>query len=880
MPATTHIPNVEARRVVTVPHGPIDSLLEELRASRRGLTTAEARRRLGEVGPNEPARAPRTAGLVQILLLLANPLVIILLIASAASAVLGERVNASIIVLMVVLSVVLNFVQTYRSHRVAERLREAMAPTANAFRDGGWIEIRRRDLVPGDIVRLAAGDRVPADARLLEARHLHVQQAALTGESMPAEKDAGDVAVAPRQPADARNVVFLGTSIVSGTATALVVATGPATAFGDIAARLSTRPPETEFERGTRRFALLITRTVFFLVLFVLLASALLHHAFLESLLFAVALAVGLTPEFLPMISAVTLSRGAAHMARRKVIVKHLEAIENFGSMDVLCSDKTGTLTSGEMILDRHLDPVGQVSERPFALAFVNSSCQTGIKSPLDSAILQRRGAAIDGYRKVDEIPFDFERRRLSVVVDHGGARLLITKGAPESVIGCCTAYEMDGRCTPLDGAMRARSEATYRGLSARGSRVLAVAYATVPLQAGYSAVDERELVLVGFVAFSDPPMEGVADAVRALRRDGVVVKILTGDNELVAQHVCGQVGLDSTRVVRGDEIERMSDSALAAVVEQVGVFARVSPGQKNRIILALKSRDHVVGFLGDGINDAPSIHTADVGVSVATAVDVAKDAADIILIERDLNVLHAGILEGRRAFGNVMKYLLMGTSSNFGNMFSMAGAFLFLPFLPMLPTQILLNNFLYDLAQVTIPTDNVDDAFIRTPPRWDIGIIRQFMLVIGPISSIYDFLTFGVLLWVFRASEPLFQTGWFVESLATQTLVLFVIRTAGSPFRSRPSLPLAVTTVLVAAVGVTLPFTPLAATLGFVPLPGAYFVFLGGMTVTYLALVELVKRRLMRKLIAQERPAEPQPERVPPAGSPPSTLSGSSAFR
>src|SRR5713101_1717895 len=438
MPATTHIPNVEARRVVTVPHGPIDSLLEELRASRRGLTTAEARRRLGEVGPNEPARAPRTAGLVQILLLLANPLVIILLIASAASAVLGERVNASIIVLMVVLSVVLNFVQTYRSHRVAERLREAMAPTANAFRDGGWIEIRRRDLVPGDIVRLAAGDRVPADARLLEARHLHVQQAALTGESMPAEKDAGDVAVAPRQPADARNVVFLGTSIVSGTATALVVATGPATAF--------------------------------------------LHHGFLESLLFAVALAVGLTPEFLPMISAVTLSRGAAHMARRKVIVKHLEAIENFGSMDVLCSDKTGTLTSGEMILDRHLDPVGQVSERPFALAFVNSSCQTGIKSPLDSAILQRRGAAIDGYRKVDEIPFDFERRRLSVVVDHGGARLLITKGAPESVIGCCTAYEMDGRCTPLDGAMRARSEATYRGLSARGSRVLAVAYATVPL--------------------------------------------------------------------------------------------------------------------------------------------------------------------------------------------------------------------------------------------------------------------------------------------------------------------------------------------------------------------------------------------------------------
>jgi len=812
-----------------------------------------------------PARAPRTAGLVQILLLLANPLVIILLIASAASAILGERVNASIIVLMVALSVVLNFVQTYRSHRVAERLRDAVAPTATALRDGTWTEIRRRDLVPGDIVRLAAGDRVPADARLFEARDLHVQQAALTGESMPAEKDAGDSEAAPRQPADARNVVFLGTSVVSGTATALVVATGPATAFGDIAARLSTRPPETEFERGTRQFALLIMRTVFFLVLFVLLAGALLHHAFLESLLFAVALAVGLTPEFLPMISAVTLSRGAAHMARQKVIVKHLEAIENFGSMDVLCSDKTGTLTSGDMVLDRHLDPFGQVSERPFTLAYINSAHQTGIKSPLDEAILKRGGVASNGYRKIDEIPFDFERRRLSVVVENSGGRLLITKGAPEGVIACCTEYEIDDRRTPLDEAMRGRYETTYRDLSAQGSRVLAVAYAVVPLQAAYSARDERELVLAGFVTFFDPPMKGVAETLRALRRDGVVVKILTGDNELVAQHVCGQVGLDSARIVGGDEIERMTDSALAAVAEHTTVFARVSPAQKNRIILALKSRNHVVGFLGDGINDAPSIHTADVGVSVATAVDVAKDAADIILLERDLDVLHAGILEGRRAFGNVMKYLLMGTSSNFGNMFSMAGAFLFLPFLPMLPTQILLNNFLYDLAQITIPSDNVDDAFIRTPQRWNIGIIQRFMVVIGPISSIYDFLTFGVLLWVFRASEALFQTGWFVESLATQTLVLFVIRTAGNPLRSRPSLPLAVTTVLVVLIGVILPFTPLAATLGLVPLPGAYFVFLGGVTMTYLVLVEVVKRRLMRKLLGMG-PATPETKSVTPA--------------
>src|SRR5256712_2116390 len=471
-------------------------------------------------------------------------------------------------------------------------------------------------------------------------------------------------------------------------------------------------------------------RTVFFLVLFVLFAGALLHHAFLESLLFAVALAVGLTPEFLPMISAVTLSRGAAHMARQKVIVKHLEAIENFGSMDVLCSDKTGTITSGNMVLDRHLDPFGQVSERPFALAYVTSAYKTGIKSPLDEAILKRGGIAINGYRKIDEIPFDFERRRLSVVVENSGGRLLITKGPPEGVVARCTAYEVGDRQAPLDEAMRARCEATYRDLSAQGSRVLAVAYAVAPPQAVYSARDERELVLAGFVTFFDPPMKGVAETLRALRRDGVVVKILTGDNELVAQHVCGQVGLDNARIVGGDEIERMTDSALAAVAEQPTVFARVSPAQKNRIILALKSRNHVVGFLGDGINDAPSIHTADVGVSVATAVDVAKDAADIILLERDLDVLHAGILEGRRAFGNVMEYPLMGTSSNFGNMFSMAGAFVFLPFLPMLPTPILLNNFLYHLAQIPIPPHNVDHAFLRTPPRGKIG--RNHRVMVG----------------------------------------------------------------------------------------------------------------------------------------------------
>jgi P-type Mg2+ transporter len=830
---------------------PLAQLCARLHASERGLTQAEAQERLLASGLNEPVAHRQGHGLRHMLTFAANPLVVILLLASLVSGLLHDVANATIIALMVLLSMVLNVVQTYRSQQAAERLRDEVAPTAAVLRDATWIDLPRRDLVPGEVIRLAAGDRVPADARLLTSRDLHVQQAALTGESMPTDKDAGDLLAAPAQLAEARNMVFLGTSVVSGTAQALVVATGPATAFGDIAVQLSAPPPETEFERGTRHFALLIMRTVLFLVLFVVLASLTLHHPPLESLLFAVALAVGLTPEFLPMIMGVTLAQGAVHMARQKVIVKHLSAIEDFGSMDVLCSDKTGTLTTGAMVLDRCLGPSGEEARHPLLLASLNSLYETGIRSPLDTAILASGHPETQDYTKVDEIPFDFERRRLSIVVDSSRGRLLITKGAPESILQCSTAYEIAETQAPLDAAARARCQAVYEQLSAEGYRVLGVASRPVPAQRSYTIADEQALVLAGFLAFVDPPMADVRDAVQALQRDGVTVKVLTGDNELVTQHVCRQVGLDGRNILLGDEIAQMSEAALAAVAERTTVFARVSPAQKNRIILALKSRNHVVGFLGDGINDAPSLHTADVGISVANGVDVAKDAADILLRERTLTVLHSGIIEGRKAFANVMKYLLMGTSSNFGNMFSMAGAVLFLPFLPMLPLQILLNNFLYDLAQVTIPTDNVDSSFVRTPQRWDIRIIRNFMIGIGPISSLYDFLTFAILLWGFHASEALFHTGWFVESLATQTLVLFVIRTTGTPWRSRPSLPLAATTVLIVLIGLVLPFTPLAPVLGFVPLPGTYFLFLAGATLTYLGLVELVKRRLMGRMLA-----------------------------
>ncbi len=843
----TQIPSQEHER--TLQFLPLKNLFEQLHTSELGLSSQEAKLRLAKCGPNEPASAQHTSAIRQFLRLFLNPLVIILLLASIVSASLGDAINASIIIVMVLLGVTLNFAQTYRSQRAVERLRAEVAPTASVLRDGTWVELPRRVLVPGDIIRLAAGDLVPADARLLQAVDLHVQQAALTGESLPVEKTAGDHKPTTHNLAEAPNSVFLGTSIVSGSATALITATGRNTAFGDIVERLTHRPPETEFERGIRGFGFLILQTVFFLILFVFLIGVAFHHPLFESVLFAIALAVGLTPEFLPMITTVTLGQGASRMARQKVIVKHLESMQNFGSIDVLCSDKTGTLTSGNMALDQHLDLREQPSERALLFAYLNSSYETGIKSPLDAAILQHDSPDISAYRKLDEIPFDFERRRLSVVVSSDQQLLLITKGAPESVVDVCSFYEENGEQKVLDGEARARYEAIYQRLCTQGLRILALAYRLVPQQSAYHTADEHDLVLLGFLTFADPPLEGVAEVLQALSRDGVQVKILTGDNELVTQHVCSQVGMDGGKIVLGSELDRMSDAALAHVVEQTNVFARVSPAQKNRIIMALKSRRHVVGFLGDGINDAPSLHAADVGISVATAVDVAKDAADIILLERSLQVLHNGIIEGRKAFGNVIKYLLMGTSSNFGNMFSMAGAFVFLPFLPMLPTQILLNNFLYDLSQVTIPSDNVDPSFIQKPQRWNISLIRDFMVFIGPISSLFDFLTFFIMLRVFHASEQLFHTGWFVESLATQTLVLFIIRTASNPLRSRPSLPLTITTLLMVAVGIILPYTPLAVDLGFTPLPGLYFLFLAGMTITYLLLVELVKRRLMRRL-------------------------------
>jgi P-type Mg2+ transporter len=655
--------------------------------------------------------------------------------------------------------------------------------------------------------------------------------------------------------ADAKNCVFMGTAVQTGIATAMITSTGRNTVFGEIAQRLATRPPETEFGRGIRRFGIMITRVIMLLVLFVLLVNIAFHRPILESFLFSVALAVGMTPEMMPMIITVTLAQGARRMTKKKVPVKQLSAIEDFGSIDILCSDKTGTLTEGEIKLDRHVDIQGKDDDDVLRFIYLNSFFQAGIKSPLDDAVLKHERPKIVEYEKLDEIPFDFNRKRLSVVVRHvdpqkGDECLLVTKGEAESIFSICQTVTIDGSARPFDEALQAQAAKTFQDLSATGFRALGVAVRKVDRQDAYTTGAEKDMTLAGFAAFLDPPKEGIPAVLEALKQNGVSVVIMTGDNRYVTQKIARDVGLKTDLVVTGDQADTMDNPALAYQAEHGAMFTRVSPEQKNRVIVALKARGHVVGYIGDGINDAPSLHTADVGISVMNGVEVAKDAAKIILLEKDLAVLNDGIVEGRRCFANIMKYIVMGTSSNFGNMFSMAAASLFLPFLPMLPTQILLNNLLYDVSQISIPSDNVDPALLHRPKRWQIAFIRQFMMIIGPISSIYDFLTFGILLWAFHASTnaPLFHTGWFVESLATQTLVVFVIRTAGNPLKSRPSRALLAAVFAIVAVAAVLPYTALGELLQFTPLPLSLLGAIGLLAVTYLLVVQGVKSWFYRR--------------------------------
>ena len=811
-----------------------------------GLTSLQAVERLRAVGPNRFGHDSPAPAVLQYLRHLRNPLVLTLLLASAVSAMTGGVGNSLIIIGIVLISVGLDVWQEMRAGQVVERLRQSVAVRARVLRDGQLQEHPVADLVPGDVVALSAGDLVPADGLLLQARDFFVNQSSLTGEPYPVEKHAA-LASAVHDLQDASHAVFMGSSVVSGMAQVLLVDTGARTVMGSLASSLAQAPPPTSFELGMRRFGMLILRLTFLLVLFVLLANGLMGRPLLESFLFAVALAVGLTPELLPMVVSVTLSQGAMRMARQGMVVKRPSAIQDLGSMDVLCTDKTGTLTEARIHMERHVGPTGQDSERVLELAWLNSHFESGLRSPLDEAILQHRSFDATAWTKIDEVPFDFERRRVSVLLERRGERELLVKGAPDDILRLCTAAEVGQVRQPLDEAAQAQARLTCHALEDEGFRVLAIAWRPVASTHNHAVVDdESALVLVGFAAFLDPPKASAALALQALQQVGVAVKVVTGDSDRVTRHVCRTLGLPVQGVLTGAEIAQLSDEALVAQVEKVSLFCRVNPAQKNRVIQALRSRGHVVGYLGDGVNDAPALRSADVGLSVDTAVDVAKAAADMILLRPDLRVLQDAVLEGRRTFGNILKYILMGTSSNFGNMFSMAAAVLFLPFLPMLPTQILLNNILYDLSELPIPLDAVDAAETARPRVLDMAAIRRFMFTIGPISSLFDFITFVLLLRVFDASEALFQTGWFVESLCTQVLVIFVIRTRGNPLHSRPHPVLTVTSCLVVTTALVLPWTPAGALFGLQPLPLAFYGVLGPMVLLYLTLVQALKRRVM----------------------------------
>ena len=829
---------------------PLEGLLGDLGATRDGLSAREARRRLAEYGPNDAMVRRRRPLWRQIIDRLGNPLILILLFASGLSAWTGEVTSFVIIVTIILLSLVLDVVQQRRAETTVDALRRSVGLKAQVLRDGVCREVDLDRLVPGDIVELRAGDVVPGDSRLLSARDCFVNQAMLTGEAYPVKKQAGDLAAPDEEVSAASNFLFMGTSVISGTARAVVCRTGRATELGGLAGELAAQRPPDAFAIGIRRFGFLMLRLTIFLVLFVLLTNVVFHRPWLESLLFALALAVGLTPELLPMVVTVTLANGASRLARRRVIVKRLAAIHDLGAMDVLCTDKTGTLTEGGIRLTGHIDASGEDSNQVLRLAYLNSFFESGIKSPLDDAILAHDRLDVGGWHKIDEVPFDFERRRVSVLIDDGSSRLLVVKGAPEDILDVSVDYETAaGDRLPLANSVRESLLQRFERLGEDGYRVIGVASRSLGRQHESAAVsDEAELTFAGFATFVDPPKADAADAIRALAAIGVDVKIVTGDNERVALHVCEAIGVTVGGVLTGHELVTMSEESLRARLSSVNLFCRITPQQKERILVALKRSGKVTGFLGDGINDASALHSADVGISVDSAADVAKEAADLVLLEHNLDVVHDGIIEGRRTVENVTKYILMGASSNFGNMFSMAGAALFLPFLPMLPTQVLLNNLLYDISEVGVPFDNVDAEAVRRPVRWDIRFIERCMLLLGPVSSLFDFITFFALLRIFGVSEPMFQTGWFVESLATQCLVIFVIRTRKAPWRSLPNPVLTILTLGVVLIGLVFPLTPLGPLFGFREPPAAFYLFLVSAVAAYLLLVEGVKRFLYRR--------------------------------
>ena len=842
------------------------ALFARLRAGADGLALEEAARRLKQFGPNRVTRERRLSVFEEIWRRARDPLNALLATLALVSYVLGDIRAAIVIAAMVVLAIVTAFVQEHRSNEAAARLRAMVHNNASVRRkteapaDDPFVETPMDQLVPGDIVRLSAGDMIPADLRLLTAKDLFLNQAALTGEAMPVEKFAHLSALAgagDEDPFDLPNICFMGANVVSGFGTGIVLRTGGATFFGALADEIAGARAPTAFDLGVNKFVWLMARFIMVMAPTVFLINGLTKHDWLEALLFAVAVAVGLTPEMLPMIVTVNLAKGAIAMSREKVIVKRLHAIQNFGAMDVLCTDKTGTLTQDRIILKRHLDIRGEESDRVLQFAYLNSHFQSGLRNLLDHAVLDHAEVhkllGVDDYKKLDEIPFDFSRRRMSVVVERNdGQHILICKGAVEEIFAASSRYELGAETGALDASHLEKAQQETKALNEDGFRVVAVAYKEMaPSKTVYSVEDESDLTLLGYVAFLDPPKETARGAIAALAERGVQVKILTGDNEAITRKICREVGLEAGEILSGARIAAASDTELADLAGHANVFVKLTPTQKERVIQALHARGHVVGFMGDGINDSPALKAADVGISVDTAVDIAKESADIILLEKSLLVLQKGVIEGRKIFANITKYIKMGASSNFGNMFSVLGASIFLPFLPMAPIQVLTNNLLYDFSQTAIPTDNVDEDYLVAPRRWEIGNIFKFMMVIGPISSIFDYLTYGMMLFVFHAwSHPaLFQTGWFVESLLTQTLIIHIIRTAKIPFlESRASAALLTTSLVISAVGVLLPSSWLGSALGFVPLPPLYWPLVALIVVAYATLTHFAKVWFVRK--------------------------------
>ncbi|MET4177322.1 Mg2+-importing ATPase [Bradyrhizobium sp. LA6.1] len=822
---------------------PKDALYRALGSGPNGLSQVEADRRLAIFGANHADASQSRSVLRKLGQRVWNPLIAMLLAAALVSGLSGDVGSFVIIATVLFLSITLDIVQEHRAELTAEALRDSVAIQADVVRDGKDITVPVTALVPGDIVKLRVGDLIPADGIVLDAQELQVNEALMTGEPFPAFKTDDPCSAASS--AEATNALFAGTSTVGGSGRMLVVKTGGRTRFGAIAAALAANAPPTALEQGVHKLGLLILRLTLFLTLFVLLAHLVAQRAALESFLFAVALAVGLTPELLPMVMTVTLARGALRMADRKVIVKRLSAIHDLGAMDTLCVDKTGTLTEAKITLEAHIDPKGRPSDRVLSLAYLNSTFQAGVRSPLDDAILSARNGAIDGWIRLSEVPFDFERRCLSVLVAQNDEHILIAKGAPESILARCVAVDIDGLAHPLDAAWQQKMRNTQDQYARDGLRLLAVAVRSVPHEQQTIAVsDEADLTMTGFCVFADPPKQDAASAIEALTSLGITVKILSGDHGAVVSHVARSVGLQSDRIMTGGEISEFSDAALAARVDDIDLFARIDPDQKRRIIAALRHRNHVVGFMGDGVNDAPAIHTAHVGISVTGATEVARAAADMILLAPDLSVLAAGVREGRRTFANILKYVRMGTSSNFGNMLSMALASIVLPFLPLLPLQILLNNLIYDLSEIGIPFDEVDREDLAQPEAWNMASILRFTVIMGIVSSVFDVITFAVFLKLFEANAAQFQTGWFVESISTQILVIFVIRSRRMPWRAnRPHAILIATSFGALIVGVGLALGPWGQLFGFTTPSTALLATIFAIAVAYLVSAQIAKR-------------------------------------